>query len=53
MSRKTIIMLGMVAGSYGGGYIATLFGADTFSFATLIGSAFGGFAGIWIAFKLT
>jgi len=53
MSRKTKIMLGMVAGSYAGAYIATLFGASAFSFAALSGSVIGGFAGIWIAFKIS
>jgi hypothetical protein len=53
MSRKSIIMLGMIVGSCIGGYATTLFGSDMLSIASLIGSAIGGIAGLWIAFKIT
>lgn len=53
MSRKTVIMIAMVVGSLTGGFVASLFGASAFSFASLIGSTIGGIAGIWIAFKIT
>jgi len=51
MSRKSFIMIGMVIGSVAGGYAPILFGADSIS-ASLVGSAIGGFFGIWGAFKL-
>ena len=51
MSRKKYIMIGMVIGSVAGGYAPTLFGADSIS-ASLIGSAIGGFLGIWGAYNL-
>lgn len=53
MSTKKIIFIGMTIGSIAGGYIPTLFGADSISFASLIGSAIGGVAGIWVGFKMT
>ena len=51
MSRKKCIMIGMVIGSVAGGYAPMLLGADSIS-ASLIGSAIGGFLGIWGAYKL-
>ena len=51
MSRKTLIMIGMVLGSIAGGYAPMLLGADSI-FASLIGSAMGGFLGIWGAYRL-
>ncbi len=39
-------------GSFVGGYIPALWGAGFFSFSSLIFSALGAFAGIWIAFKM-
>jgi hypothetical protein len=51
MSKKKFIMIGMVIGSIAGGYAPMLLGADSFS-ASLIGSAMGGFLGIWGAYKL-
>lgn len=53
MSRKTLVMIGMVAGSLIGGYIPILWGASFLSFSSLMGNALGGLAGIFIAFKLT
>lgn len=46
-------MAGMVIGTYVGGFIPTLFGADWFSLWSVIGNGIGGFLGIYIAFKLT
>jgi len=51
MSNKSIIFIGMVIGSFIGGYIMTLFGCHAISFASLAGSSVGGLAGIWIAWK--
>jgi hypothetical protein len=52
MSRKKMIMLGMVVGSIAGGYLPTLFGFDGFM-ASLLGSSFGGVVGIWIGYKFS
>jgi hypothetical protein len=38
MSRKTVIMAGMIIGSFAVGYVATLLGAAAISFASLLGS---------------
>jgi hypothetical protein len=48
-----MILAGMLAGSFAGGYVATLFGADVISFASLAGSTAGGILGIWLAFRFT
>jgi uncharacterized membrane protein YeaQ/YmgE (transglycosylase-associated protein family) len=53
MSRKSMIMLGMIIGSVAGGYVPSLMGADSFSFTSLLGSVVGGILGIWIAYALT
>jgi outer membrane lipoprotein SlyB len=53
MSRKTMIMIGMIIGSVAGGYLPGLLGADGFSLTSLLGSGAGGILGIWIAFQLT
>ena len=53
MSRKSMIMFGMIAGSFAGGYGATLIGCHGISFGSLIGSTIGGLIGIWAAVKLT
>lgn len=53
MSRKKIIMLGMLVGSLAGGYAVTLFGASGFGFASLFGSTVGAVLGIWVAFRMT
>ena len=52
MSRKKIIMLGMVAGSVAGGYLPALFGLDGLM-ASLWGSFIGGIVGIWIGYKFS
>lgn len=53
MSSKSIVMLGMIIGSTIGGFIPTFFGADIFSFWSIIGNIVGGLIGIYIAFRLT
>jgi uncharacterized membrane protein YeaQ/YmgE (transglycosylase-associated protein family) len=53
MSRKSMIMLGMIIGSFAGGYMPTLMGADSFSLTSLFGSVAGGILGIWLAYMLT
>jgi uncharacterized membrane protein YeaQ/YmgE (transglycosylase-associated protein family) len=51
MSRKTMVMIGMVIGSTIGGYLPTLFGAHMISYWGLLGSTIGGIIGIYVAFK--
>jgi len=46
-------MLGMIVGSFTGGYMPSLLGADSFSLTSLLGSVAGGILGIWIAYTLT
>jgi uncharacterized membrane protein YeaQ/YmgE (transglycosylase-associated protein family) len=52
MSRKKMILLGMVVGSIVGGYLPSLFGIDDLSLISILGSVIGGMLGIWIAYKL-
>jgi uncharacterized membrane protein YeaQ/YmgE (transglycosylase-associated protein family) len=52
MSRKKLIMLGMIVGSIVGGYLPALFGLDEFMFS-LLGSFIGGIIGIWIGYKFS
>jgi len=53
MPQKKVIMVGMVVGSFIGGYIPVLFGAGSFSFISLFTSGAGGIVGIWVAYRLT
>lgn len=53
MSQKTSVMLGMTVGSIAGGYIPLLWGAGMLSYTSVIFSALGGIAGIYISFKMT
>jgi hypothetical protein len=53
MSRKTIIIIGMIIGSSIGGYLPILFGAQGISYWSLLGSTVGGFIGIYVSFKLS
>ena len=52
MSRKKLIILGMVVGSIVGGYVPSLFGVDGLM-ASLLCSTAGGLLGIWIMYKLS
>ena len=53
MSRKTIIMFGMVLGSIVGSIVGSLLGAGILSFTSLFMNAGGAIAGIWLAYRLT
>ncbi len=53
MSMKTNVMIGMVVGSTLGSYLPTLWGASLFSYWSVIMTAVGGFAGIYIGYKLS
>jgi len=48
---KKVVMLGMVFGSTIGGYIPTMFGADSFSLSCVFWGFVGGLLGIWLTFK--
>jgi hypothetical protein len=51
MSRKKLIMIGMIVGSIAGGYAPSLFGIDGLM-ASLLGSTVGGLLVIWITYRL-
>lgn len=54
MSTKPIIWIMMSVGGTIGGYIPTLWGADSmFSFSGLIFSAIGSIVGIYIGFRIS
>ena len=46
------LFAGGVVGSSIGGWLPTLWGGSAFSFSSVILSALGGFAGIWVGYKL-
>jgi len=52
MSRKTLVWIGLSIGSVAGGYVPLLWGADMFSFSSVLFSAIGGILGIWLGFRL-
>ena len=53
MESKTTIWIGMFIGSAIGGYIPMLWGGSLFSFSSIILTAVGGLAGIWLGFKIS
>ena len=53
MDSKKLIWVGLAVGSTIGSYLPSLWGASLFSAWSVILSAVGGIAGIWIMFKLT
>jgi uncharacterized membrane protein YeaQ/YmgE (transglycosylase-associated protein family) len=53
MNKKRAIYFGMFVGGLIGGYIPVLFGANSFSFASIVGNAVGAIIGIYVVFKLT
>jgi hypothetical protein len=52
MERKTLIWIGLFLGSTIGSLLPSLWGAGMFSFSSIILSAVGGIAGIWLGFKI-
>ena len=52
MNTKSLIWIGVFVGGTVGGYIPTLFGAEFFSFSSIIGNTIGGLVGIWTGYKL-
>jgi hypothetical protein len=49
---KTLVWIGVFAGSALGGYVPSLFGAEMFSMWGLLGSTVGGIAGVFAGLKL-
>lgn len=49
---KRLIYLGLFLGSMGGSFVPSLWGAGMFSISSIIFSALGGIAGIWVAYKI-
>ncbi len=49
---KTLIMTGMIFGSYGGSYFPLLWGADMLSITSIFFGAVGGLLGIWAGYQL-
>jgi hypothetical protein len=52
MSSKSLIWIGVGVGSTVGAYIPALWGGSLFSMSSVILTAVGGFAGIYLALKL-
>ncbi len=52
MNSKSLIWIGMSVGSAIGSYIPTLWGDSFLSFSSIILTAVGGFAGIYVGFKI-
>ena len=53
MNSKSVIWIGMTVGSAVGGYLPMIWGGSLFSFTSIILTAIGGFAGIYVGFKLS
>jgi uncharacterized membrane protein YeaQ/YmgE (transglycosylase-associated protein family) len=47
------IWLGILIGSTIGGFIPEMWGADMFSYSSLLLSGAGAFAGLWIGYKMS
>jgi uncharacterized membrane protein YeaQ/YmgE (transglycosylase-associated protein family) len=47
------IWLGALIGSVIGGFIPDLWGADLFSYSSVLLSTIGGFAGLWLGYKMS
>lgn len=53
MASKQLIYLGLFVGSAVGGLVPELWGAGMFSMSSVIFSAIGGIAGIYLGFKIS
>jgi hypothetical protein len=51
--RKTIIMAGMVIGSYAGSCIPLIWGGSLLSMSSILFGGAGALAGIYVAFNLS
>jgi hypothetical protein len=52
MEQKSLIWVTTVIGSSIGGYAPLLWGANVFSFSSIILGTLGGILGIWLGFKI-
>lgn len=52
MNSKSLIWIFSLIGSTIGGYIPMLWGADAFSFSSIILGSIGAIAGIYVGYKL-
>ncbi|HSI21073.1 MAG TPA: hypothetical protein VLA04_05245 [Verrucomicrobiae bacterium] len=52
MRTSPLIWIGLFLGSSLGGYIASLLGAGVLSFWSVIATALGGLAGIYVGYKV-
>lgn len=52
MNQKSLIWVGMTAGSVIGGYVPMLWGGSLFSFSSVLLTAMGGIFGIYLGFKI-
>ncbi|CAN5143681.1 hypothetical protein BH09PAT2_BH09PAT2_08230 [soil metagenome] len=52
MSDKTIVMLAFTIGSTAGGYLPVLWGDSLFSISSIICTAIGGIAGVYVGYKI-
>jgi hypothetical protein len=50
--NKGLLYLCITIGGIVGGYIPVLLGAGGLSMISILGSAVGGFAGIWLAYRI-
>jgi hypothetical protein len=53
MNSKQFIWVGLFVGSTIGSLVPLLWGADIFSFSSIIFSAIGAILGIWVCYRLT
>lgn len=49
---KTLIIFGMIFGSYAGSYLPALWGGSVFSMTSIAFSGLGGIVGIWAGYRL-
>jgi hypothetical protein len=53
MEFRRLVWLGVIIGGALGSYAPAMWGGDTFSVSSVILSAIGSLAGIWVMYKLT
>jgi predicted MFS family arabinose efflux permease len=53
MRAKSLIMIGMIAGSTLGGYVPSLWGASGLTLASVLFGGIGGMLGIWAGYRLS
>jgi uncharacterized membrane protein YeaQ/YmgE (transglycosylase-associated protein family) len=53
MDTRHLIWIGVLVGSFVGGWIPTLWGAPAFSMSGIVGSTIGGLVGIYLGYKIS